>query len=323
MTKACLFSGQIGQPGETLGIAVGLSTAHSQRLVEIGQLRAQDGRLHLVHLLVMALRLVVPAEALLRTVMPSTSLTVGREHADPVCQSGVLCRAGARGSVGAEVFPRGEAEAGDVGQAAEPPAVDLRAERDTGILHERKAMAIGDAPHLAHVGGMAVHVNGQQSVCPWRDRGFASGCVDASGLRVDVDPDDGRTDRADRRYSGQFGICNRDDLVAWPDPEGAQRGCQGGRTRAHGNSVRRVDPARKFLLEARYLFAQDEVSTFKHSGDRGVDCGVVLTIELGVIVERGSHMSTFSFGRLATTSTSIVISEKLRAPTLIPVCGGR
>lgn len=92
---------------------------------------------------------------------------------------------------------------------------------ETGILDERKAMAIGDAPHLYHVGGMAVHVYRQQGACPWRDRGFASGCVDASCLRVDVDPDDGRTDRPDRRRSGEIGICNRDNFVSRPDPERA------------------------------------------------------------------------------------------------------
>jgi hypothetical protein len=41
-------------------------------------------------------------------------------------------------------------------------------------------MEVGDAPHLDHVGGTAVHVDRQQSACPWRDRGFVSGGVDAA-----------------------------------------------------------------------------------------------------------------------------------------------
>jgi hypothetical protein len=102
------------------------------------------------------------------------------EYARMLRQSGVLCRAGACGSVGAEVLSRGEAEAGDIGQAAESSAVDLCAEGETGVLDEREAMAIGDASQLGHVGGMAVHVDRKQGACPWRDCGFASRGVDAA-----------------------------------------------------------------------------------------------------------------------------------------------
>ncbi len=72
MKEARPLSRQVGQSGEALAIAVGLSAAHRQRRVQIRELRAQDGCLQLVHLLVMAFPLVMQAEGPLRAEVPPT-----------------------------------------------------------------------------------------------------------------------------------------------------------------------------------------------------------------------------------------------------------
>jgi hypothetical protein len=131
-----------------------------------------------------------------------------------------------------------------------------RAERLAGVLHDREAVAL----ERGHVGRVAEDVHGQQRARAPRDRGRRGVRVQVERDGVDVGEHRSRALVENRVGRGDERERRRDDLLALPHADRAQREVQPGRAGRDGARVADPKPRGEGRLECGHARPEGELA---------------------------------------------------------------
>ncbi len=225
------------------------------------QPRAENRRLYFIE----------PRVHAVLVVMVAGALTAIAQPLDPVGELNVVGDDGASVPERPQVLRRVEAECAGRAHRPDLPTVARRQVSLRAVLDDHEIVAGGNGAQRGHVCGLAVEVHGHDGCRAARDGRLHSARIDGEPIGVDVGEDRSRLGHHD----GEGGVGRRerrrDDLVAWPDAQPAQR--QGQRVGARPDADRRRRPGcgSELLLEPLQLGTQDEPAAIDDPADRRVD----------------------------------------------------
>jgi len=256
-----LFSwdGQV-EAGEQLAIEVGDFSSFIIPSVEVFKFDAEDGGLYFVH----------PAVDSDEVVTVLAGAPVVSEHAKLFGDVVVVRDDGAGIAVCAEVLGGIKAEAANMTQRADLLALVFCAVGLRGILDNIKIVLLGQVEDCAHIGWMAVEMDGYYRLCFGGNVRFDLPGVDTVCVGVDIDKD---------WFGGVSGYCidcrnkglsNGDDFVAGSYAKGPKGQQKGVGTRINTNNVLSLNIICKFTLETLKLLAEYKRAACKHKVDRFV-----------------------------------------------------
>ncbi len=184
---------------------------------------------------------------------------------------------------------RREAEAGDVRKRPDRTAVDLRAEREAGILDQRQAFLLRERGKLDQGCRMTEHVDRQEGARARCDRGPRLRRIHAERQRIDIDEDARGTRQMDGGDRADVGVGHRDHFVAGADAQRAQRELERRRARIDCHRMRCADEGSEFGLEGGHMIAPVEPAARQHTEDRRIDLRLAALVDAGVVVEGDGH----------------------------------
>ena len=233
---------------QLLAIAAGERATAFGPPAEQRQTRPQHRRLHFIEARVDP-ELVVPVFVRLPAV--AKPLRTRRDRR-------IARRQGAAVAESSEVLRGIEAVRRDGAVAADRTAIARRQVRLAAVLDDGEVVPSRDVARAAHVGGLAVEVNGHDCGGPGRHGRCRGAWIERETLRIDV----GKYRPRAGHHDGQRRVCRRkgrrDDLIARPDPERSQADRQRVGPGADAGRVRRLTRGRELVFERFQLGTENE-----------------------------------------------------------------
>src|SRR6266852_3712861 len=245
---------------------------------EVAQLDAQDRALDTLHPVVVARQRVMVLAVLAPVPQHADGarlLLVARYHHPAL-------------AVRAKVLARVVAEAGEVAEAADGPAIVLRAVCLSGVLNDEQFVSLRHREQRVHVGRLAVEVDRKDRFGARGDRRLDPRRVYGEGGWINVDEDGSGTRVPDRGDGGHEGVRDGDDFVARSDAGCQHRKMQRAGATVEGNAMHGAAVSGELALEGSDLVAEYELRALQDTLDRRIDLlldAVVLRLE----VEEGDH----------------------------------